>query len=259
MTCKPATLWYLDCLYINILLELKASTSGVVVVQLFSHVQLLATPRTAACQAFLSFTISQSLLKLMSTETVMTSNHLILCHPPSPPVLNLSQDQGLFLMTWLFTSGAVFYIWSVFKKWGLKHIPTVSSTLWYVFWSFTVWMLSVLIQKYFRRLPGDVLYEPQSCVFIGLRTLRTTHKLLLVVTHWETQFHKTYTREIKTTTTNGDLIKFISFFTANKTTNKMKRQPIEREKIFANDGTNNGLISKINKQFIQFNNKNQTT
>ena len=40
-----------------------------------------ATPRTAACQAFLSFTISQSLLKLISAELVMPSNHLILCCP----------------------------------------------------------------------------------------------------------------------------------------------------------------------------------
>ena len=40
-----------------------------------------ATPWTAACPASLSFTISQSLLKLMSTESVMLSNHLILCHP----------------------------------------------------------------------------------------------------------------------------------------------------------------------------------
>ena len=39
------------------------------------------TPWTAACQASLSFTISQSLLKLMSIELVMPSNHLILCHP----------------------------------------------------------------------------------------------------------------------------------------------------------------------------------
>ena len=39
------------------------------------------TPWTAACQASLSFTISQSLLKLMSTESVMPSNQLILCHP----------------------------------------------------------------------------------------------------------------------------------------------------------------------------------
>ena len=42
---------------------------------------LFATPRTVACQASLSFTISQSLLKLMSIELVMPSNHLILWHP----------------------------------------------------------------------------------------------------------------------------------------------------------------------------------
>ena len=41
----------------------------------------LVTPQTAACQASLSFTISWSLLKLMSTESVMPSNHLILCRP----------------------------------------------------------------------------------------------------------------------------------------------------------------------------------
>ena len=48
---------------------------------LFSRIQLFATIWTAACQAFLFFTISWSFLKLMSTESVMPSNHLILCHP----------------------------------------------------------------------------------------------------------------------------------------------------------------------------------
>ena len=47
----------------------------------FSHVQLLSTPRTAARQASLSITNSQSLLKLMSIESMMPSNYLILCHP----------------------------------------------------------------------------------------------------------------------------------------------------------------------------------
>ena len=51
------------------------------VVQLLSHVRLFATPWTAACQASLSFTISQSLLKLMSVESVMPSNYLILSCP----------------------------------------------------------------------------------------------------------------------------------------------------------------------------------
>ena len=51
------------------------------VVQLLCHVQLFATPWTEAPQASLSFTISRSLLKLMSTESVMPLNHLILCGP----------------------------------------------------------------------------------------------------------------------------------------------------------------------------------
>ena len=46
-----------------------------------SHVQLFATPWTAARQATLSFTISWSLLKLMSIESVIPSNHLVLCCP----------------------------------------------------------------------------------------------------------------------------------------------------------------------------------
>ena len=50
-------------------------------VQSLSHVQLLATPWTAAHQASLSITNSWSLPKIMSIESVMPSNHLILCHP----------------------------------------------------------------------------------------------------------------------------------------------------------------------------------
>ena len=52
-----------------------------VVIQLLSCVRLFATPCTAALQASLAFTISWSLLKLMSIALVMSSNHLILCHP----------------------------------------------------------------------------------------------------------------------------------------------------------------------------------
>ena len=63
-------------------------------VQALSRVRLFATPRAAARQASLSITNSWSLLKLMSIESVMPSNHLILC--PSPPTFSLSQHQGLF-------------------------------------------------------------------------------------------------------------------------------------------------------------------
>ena len=51
------------------------------VVQSLSHVQLFGTPWTAARQASPSFTVSWGLLKLMSIESVMPSNYLILCHP----------------------------------------------------------------------------------------------------------------------------------------------------------------------------------
>ena len=53
----------------------------IVAAQSLSHVWFFVSPWNAACQASLSFTMSQSLLKFMSIELVMLSNHLILCHP----------------------------------------------------------------------------------------------------------------------------------------------------------------------------------
>ena len=65
-----------------------------------------ADPRTAARQASLSITNSQSLVKLMSIESVMPSSHLILCRlSPSPPAFTLSQHQGLF--KWVSSSHQV--------------------------------------------------------------------------------------------------------------------------------------------------------
>ena len=68
-----------------------------------NRVQLFATPWTATHQASLSFTISRSLLKLISIESVMTSNHLVLCHPLS--CCQSFPASGSFLMSWLFASG----------------------------------------------------------------------------------------------------------------------------------------------------------
>ena len=59
--------------------------------------------------------------------------------------------------------------------------------------------------------------------------------------------------EIKTKTNKWDLMKLTSFCTAKETLNKMKRQPSEWEKIFANETTDKGLISKVYKQLMQFN------
>ena len=66
------------------------SSDFVIILELLSHVQLFATPWTAAHQASLSFTISQSLFKLMSIESVM----------PSPTA------SGSFPRSWLFASGS---------------------------------------------------------------------------------------------------------------------------------------------------------
>ena len=77
-----------------------------------SRVQLFATPWTAACQASLSITNSQSLLKLMSFESMMPSNHLILCHP-------------LLLLPSIFPSIRVFFN---------ESVPCIR---WPKYWSFS--------------------------------------------------------------------------------------------------------------------------
>ena len=59
--------------------------------------------------------------------------------------------------------------------------------------------------------------------------------------------------EIKTKINKWDLMKLKIFCTAKETINKMKRQPSEWEKIFANEATDKGLISKIHKQLMQCN------
>ena len=77
----------------------------VVVVQSLSHVWLFGTPWTAACLASLSFTISWSLLKLKSIESVMSPYHLILCRPflllPSIfPSMRVFSNESLLRIRW---------------------------------------------------------------------------------------------------------------------------------------------------------------
>ena len=80
--------------------------------QLLSRVRLFVIPWTAACQASLSITNSESLLKLMSTESVMPSNNLIHCHP-------------LFLLPSIFPSIRVF------------SNESVLCIMWPKYWSFS--------------------------------------------------------------------------------------------------------------------------
>ena len=75
------------------------------IVQLLSHVQLFVTPWTVACQAPLFSTVSQRLLKFISIELVMLSNHLTLCFPflllPSIfPSIRVFSNESAFHIRW---------------------------------------------------------------------------------------------------------------------------------------------------------------
>src|SRR5574341_145380 len=83
-----------------------------------SHVGLFVTPWTAVCQASLSFSISQSLLKLMSIESVMPSNHLILCRP----LLFLS---SIFPSIRVFSNESVLHIrWPKYRNFSFTISPS---------------------------------------------------------------------------------------------------------------------------------------
>ena len=93
-------------------------------VQLLSHVQLFAAPWTAACQASLSITSSQSLLKLISIESVMPSNHLMLCRPllllPSiPPSIRVFSNESVLCIRWPKYWSFSFRISPSNEYWGL--------------------------------------------------------------------------------------------------------------------------------------------
>ena len=154
-----------------VLFFLKVQFSSV---QSLSHVQLFVTLWTAACQASLSITNSQSLLKLMSIELVMPSNHLILCHPLLLlPSIFLSirlkprqcvkkqrhhfANKGAYRQNDGFSSSHV-WMWELDYKesWALKN---------WCFWT-------VVLKKTLESLLDFKEIQPvhpkdQSCVFIG--------------------------------------------------------------------------------------------
>ena len=95
-------------------LHYKAQFSSI---QSLSHVWLFVTPGTAACQASLTITNSWSLLKLMSIESEMPSNHLILCHPLLP--------LSMFPRIRVFSNGSVFRIrWPKYWSFSFNISPS---------------------------------------------------------------------------------------------------------------------------------------
>ena len=95
----------LDLTKFELFINVAVSSVQFSSVQLLSCVRLFATPWIAACQASLSITISRSSLKPMSIELVMTSSHLILCHPilllpPIPPSIRVFSNESTLCIRW---------------------------------------------------------------------------------------------------------------------------------------------------------------
>ena len=112
-------------------------------VQLLTRVQLFATPQTAACQASLSITKSQSPPKPMSIESVMPSNHLILCHP-------LLLLPSVFPSIRVFSSESVLHIrWP--KYWSFSFRMS-SSNEYSGLISFSIELLDLTVQEALKGL-----------------------------------------------------------------------------------------------------------
>ena len=158
------------CKELNTALQLNNNNN---IFSQFSHSVLsnYVIPWTAACQASLSFTISQSLLKLLSIESVMASNHLILC----PPLLFLPS---------IFSSISIFS-----NEWAL-HIR------WPKYWSFSFSIspsneYSEFIS--FRGLPLRLSWERMHLGSIpGLGRFPWRRERLPTPVFWPREFHGLY-------------------------------------------------------------------
>ena len=149
-------------------------------VQLLSHLQLFVTQWTAACQASLSITNSQSLLKLMSIELVMPSNHLILCHP-------LLILPSIFPSIRIFSSESVLHIrWP--KYWSLSFSISPSNEYPGLI-SFRVdWLDLLAVQEtqesfptpQFKSINSSALRFPYSPTLTSIHTTRKT----IALTRW---------------------------------------------------------------------------
>ena len=131
-----------------------------VVIQSLSHVRLFAIPWTASCQASMYFTVSQSLLKFMSIESVMPSNHFIYYHP----VLLLP---SIFLSIRVFSSESALHIrWPKYWSFTFSISPS-NECSWLI--SFKIDWFSKLMSLLFNMLSRFVIaFLPRSkCLLIS--------------------------------------------------------------------------------------------
>ena len=154
--------------------------------QSHSCVQLFATPWTAACQASLSFTYSRSLPKLKSIESVMPSNHLILCHP-------------LLLLPAIFPSIMVFSNESALpirwpKYWSFsfsispsnEHPGPISFRMdWLDLLVVQGTLKSLLPTPQFKRISSSVLSFLYSSILTSIHDYWKNHSLDYTVLRWQ--------------------------------------------------------------------------
>ena len=128
--------------------------SGFSSVQLLSHVWLFSTPWIAACQASLSITNFWSLLKLMSIESAMLSNHLILCHP-------------LLFLPSIFTCLVAFNYFILFNLWNTQRVVNIC-------WIAALWTLQNLLND----------LRPSSAVSGIFKCSSIIPHLIVIITLW---------------------------------------------------------------------------
>ena len=125
------------------------------VVQSLSHVQLYVTPWSAALQASLSFIISQSFLKLMSIESVMPSNHLILCCP-------FILLPSIFPSIRVFSNGLTLHIrWSKYWNFSIHPSHEYSGLIFFKI----DWFDLLAVQVTLKSLPAAQFKSINSSVF----------------------------------------------------------------------------------------------
>ena len=120
-------------------------------VQSLSRVPLFVTPWTAACQDSLSITDSWSLLKLISVESIMPSNHLILCHPLLPPPLIFPSIRS-FQMSQFFDSGGQ----SIWVSASASVLPLNTQDWFLLGWTDWISLLSKIL-----KIPTKVCWSHQ--------------------------------------------------------------------------------------------------
>ena len=140
-------------------------------VQLLSRVHLFAIPWIAARQASLSITISQSLLKLTSIESVMPSSHLILCRPllllpPIPPSIRVFCNESTLHMRWP-------KYWSFsFTIIPSKEIPGLIFTMDWLDLLAVQGTPKSLLQHHSSK--PSIFWHSAFFIYMGLWTVRTT-------------------------------------------------------------------------------------